>query len=125
MGSKKRKRGSKENGTELDGDDDDDGDNLKKKKQASVEEDIDEEQDAAINEDGSDNDNNDDAQDDNNNDEIDPKDKNKPCKNNPQGVTRLFLGNLPFAVSEPTLSTHLKDCLTHVKWITDKEKGNW
>jgi nucleolin len=56
---------------------------------------------------------------------IDPKDKNKPCKNNPQGITRLFLGNLPFAITEPTLNAHLKDCVTHVKWITDKATGKF
>lgn len=56
---------------------------------------------------------------------IDPKDKNKPCKNNPQGLTRLFLGNLPFAITEPTLNAHLKDCVTHVKWITDKATGKF
>jgi len=55
----------------------------------------------------------------------DPKDKNKPCKGNPQGITRLFLGNLPFAISEPTLNTHLNDCVTHIKWITDKETGKF
>jgi len=56
---------------------------------------------------------------------IDPKDKNKPCKNNPQGITRLFLGNLPFAITEPALNAHLKDCVTHVKWITDKTTGKF
>jgi RNA recognition motif-containing protein len=58
-------------------------------------------------------------------DKTDSKDKNKPCKNNPQGITRLFVGNLPFAITEPTLSTHLKECVTHVKWITDKATGKF
>ena len=58
-------------------------------------------------------------------DTTDPKHKNKPCKNNPQGITRLFLGNLPFAISEPTLNTHLEECITHVKWITDKATGKF
>ena len=52
------------------------------------------------------------------------KEKNTPCKANPSGVTRLFLGNLPFAVDE----TGLKDFIpgmTHVKWITDKETGRF
>jgi RNA recognition motif-containing protein len=59
------------------------------------------------------------------NDKTGSKDKNKPCKNNPQGITRLFVGNLPFAITEPTLSTHLKECVTHVKWITDKATGKF
>lgn len=54
----------------------------------------------------------------------DDKDKNIPCKGNPQGATRLFLGNLPFAVDETTLEAHLPG-LTHVKWITDKETGKF
>lgn len=56
---------------------------------------------------------------------IDLTDKNKPCKGNPQGVTRLFLGNLPFAIDKPTLDTHFQNCITHVKWITDKETGRF
>lgn len=45
--------------------------------------------------------------------------------NNPQGVTRLFLGNLPFAVDEPTLEDFLFHAVTHIKWITDKETGKF
>lgn len=52
------------------------------------------------------------------------KDKNTPCKGNPQGVTRLFLGNLPFAVDETSLEAFIPG-LTHVKWITDKETGRF
>lgn len=52
-------------------------------------------------------------------------DKNKPCKGNPQGVTRLFLGNLPFAVDEASLSAFLPGTVTHIKWITDKETGKF
>lgn len=52
------------------------------------------------------------------------KNKNAPCKGNPQGVTRLFLGNLPFAVDEASLEAFLPG-LTHVKWITDKETGKF
>lgn len=55
-------------------------------------------------------------------DEI-PKSK-KPCKGNPQGVTRLFVGNLPFAVDEASLKTFLPG-ITHIKWITDKETGKF
>ena len=47
-------------------------------------------------------------------------DKNKPCKGNPQGVTRLFLGNLPFAVDETSIGVFFKEEVTHIKWITDK-----
>jgi nucleolin len=50
--------------------------------------------------------------------------KNAPCKGNPQGVTRLFLGNLPFAVDETMLETFIPG-LTHVKWITDKATGKF
>ena len=52
------------------------------------------------------------------------KSKNDPCKGNPQGVTRLFLGNLPFAVDETALEAFIPG-LTHVKWITDKETGKF
>jgi len=52
------------------------------------------------------------------------RNKNTPCKGNPQGVTRLFLGNLPFAVDETSLETFIPG-LTHVKWITDKETGKF
>jgi nucleolin len=53
------------------------------------------------------------------------KSKNsKPCAGNPQGVTRLFLGNLPFAVDETSLKTFLPG-VTHIKWITDKETGKF
>ncbi|KAG7350570.1 RNP-1 like RNA-binding protein [Nitzschia inconspicua] len=56
---------------------------------------------------------------------ISSSDKNKPCKGNPQGVTRLFLGNLPFAVDESSLSAFLPGTVTHIKWITDKETGKF
>lgn len=52
-------------------------------------------------------------------------DKNKPCKGNPQGVTRLFLGNLPFSVDEASLGDFLPGTVTHIKWITDKETGKF
>jgi nucleolin len=52
-------------------------------------------------------------------------DSNKePCSGNPQGVTRLFLGNLPFAVDETSLEAFIPG-MTHVKWITDKETGKF
>mmetsp|Transcript_1927 Transcript_1927/g.3690 ORF Transcript_1927/g.3690 Transcript_1927/m.3690 type:complete len:387 (+) Transcript_1927:105-1265(+) len=122
---KKRKRESKEDGAEFD---DDVEENTKKQKQVNAEEsEDDEEENATTVDDESKNDNNNEtaAEDSNNNDTADPKDKNKPCKGNPQGVTRLFLGNLPFAITEPTLSAHLLDCVTHIKWITDKETGKF
>lgn len=53
------------------------------------------------------------------------RNRNAPCKGNPQGVTRLFLGNLPFAVDEASLEAFLPPGLTHVKWITDKETGKF
>ena len=52
-------------------------------------------------------------------------DKNKRCKGNPQGFTRLFLGNLPFAVDETSIGSFLKEKVTHIKWITDKETGKF
>merc|ERR1712176_390208 len=52
-------------------------------------------------------------------------DKNAPCKGNPQGVTRLFLGNLPFSVDESSLNAFLPGEVTHIKWITDKETGKF
>lgn len=51
--------------------------------------------------------------------------KNQPCKGNPQGITRLFLGNLPFTVDETSLGAFLPGKITHVKWITDKETGKF
>lgn len=57
--------------------------------------------------------------------EEDLSQKNKPCKGNPQGVTRLFLGNLPFSVDETSLSEFLLGGVTHIKWITDKETGRF
>mmetsp|Transcript_5769 Transcript_5769/g.5591 ORF Transcript_5769/g.5591 Transcript_5769/m.5591 type:complete len:372 (+) Transcript_5769:15-1130(+) len=54
-----------------------------------------------------------------------PSEKNKPCKGNPQGVTRLFLGNLPFSVDESSLGAFLPGEVTHIKWITDKETGKF
>jgi nucleolin len=50
--------------------------------------------------------------------------KGRPCSGNPQGVTRLFLGNLPFTVDEASLTEFLPG-LTHIKWITDKETGKF
>lgn len=51
--------------------------------------------------------------------------KNKPCKGNLQGITRLFLGNLPFSVDESALGAFLNGKNTHIKWITDKETGKF
>jgi nucleolin len=51
--------------------------------------------------------------------------RNGPCKGNPQGVTRLFLGNLPFAVDEASLGDFLPRTVTHIKWITDKATGKF
>jgi len=51
-------------------------------------------------------------------------DKTRPCKGNPQGVTRLFAGNLPFAIDEDSLQAFIPG-VTHIKWITDKETGRF
>ena len=121
---KKRKRESKNNGDRIERDDEDDDDQYgidegsseKKKQMLSGENDY--ETDLTIHEE-------EDIQHEQSSDKSDSKDKNNPCKNNPQGITRLFVGNLPFAITEPTLSAHLKDCVTHVKWITDKTTGKF
>jgi RNA recognition motif-containing protein len=53
-------------------------------------------------------------------------DKNKACKGNPNGITRLFLGNLPFAVDDTSLQDFMNPAvITHIKWITDKETGKF
>lgn len=53
--------------------------------------------------------------------------RNASCKGNPTGVTRLFVGNLPFAVDEASLRSFLEPAgeVTHIKWITDKETGRF
>lgn len=56
---------------------------------------------------------------------VDAKSKNKSVKGNPQGVTRLFVGNLPFSVDEASLGAFLPGEVTHIKWITDKETGKF
>jgi len=56
--------------------------------------------------------------------ESPPKKKSVPCKGNPSGITRLFVGNLPFAVDETGLGDFIPG-ITHIKWITDKETGRF
>jgi RNA recognition motif-containing protein len=124
---KKDKKRSKRKSKENEADVVDDGDDKSmKKKQRTTEEDeelnADDSQQYEQNNDDDIEQNNDGNEDGGDNDS---KHKNKPCKNNPQGITRLFLGNLPFAISEPTLNTHLEECITHVKWITDKATGKF
>lgn len=41
-------------------------------------------------------------------------------ESNPDGITRLFVGNLSFKVTEKTLKDHLVNC-THVLFLKDKE----
>jgi nucleolin len=45
-------------------------------------------------------------------------------KDNPSGITRLFVGNLPFKVDETSLGEFFPG-LTHIKWITDMETGRF
>lgn len=52
------------------------------------------------------------------------REKGQSVPGNPQGVTRLFLGNLPFSVDESSLTEFLPG-VTHIKWITDKETGKF
>jgi nucleolin len=61
---------------------------------------------------------------DNDNSNNNNNDKSAPCPGNTQGITRLFLGNLPFAVDETGLKEFMPG-ITHVKWITDKETGKF
>mmetsp|Transcript_16991 Transcript_16991/g.32162 ORF Transcript_16991/g.32162 Transcript_16991/m.32162 type:complete len:389 (-) Transcript_16991:1082-2248(-) len=93
---------------------------------STAEEELEEEEDAAKEK------NNADDYDDNDEDEENTtmhknsNEKNKPCNGNPSGCTRLFLGNLPFAVDEASLRSFLSPAeMTHVKWITDKETGKF
>jgi RNA recognition motif-containing protein len=52
--------------------------------------------------------------------------KNVPCVGNPQGITRLFVGNLSFTINEALLEEFLlPGKMTHLKWITDKETGKF
>mmetsp|Transcript_7259 Transcript_7259/g.10396 ORF Transcript_7259/g.10396 Transcript_7259/m.10396 type:complete len:378 (+) Transcript_7259:97-1230(+) len=52
--------------------------------------------------------------------------KNDPCEGNPDGVTRMFVGNLPYKVDEASLEEFLSPAkMTHVKWITDKLTGKF
>lgn len=124
---KKRKRESKEN--DIGATDEDVDDKKKSKKKLEQDQDANEnyqDQNTTQEEEKEDeNDEEDQTANDNTEEIIDPKDKNKPCKNNPQGITRLFLGNLPFTVTEETLNSHLKETITHIKWITDKTTGKF
>jgi len=53
------------------------------------------------------------------------KTSNDSSNKEEEGVTRLFVGNLPFAIDEKSLCSHLLNAMTHVKWITDKETGRF
>ncbi len=49
-----------------------------------------------------------------------------PCPGNPQGITRLFLGNLPFAIDDKGLEAFFAPAIvTHIQWITDKATGKF
>ena len=107
---------------------DDDMDEAKTSKQAKKQESKESEQEAVSHDSENEEDSN--SNEDNNgtedlNNEQDEADKNKPCKGNPSGITRLFLGNLPFAITDSTLNDHLNSTITHIKWITDKETGKF
>jgi len=43
---------------------------------------------------------------------------------NPKGITRLFVGNLSYKVTEKSLKDHLQEC-THVLFLKDKESGEF
>ena len=136
---KKKKSAKKEKKKRKKSVDDHDDSESKKQKKASVDEedDIEDDDEPPIEGDANDGESdggNDDEEDANADqdggagddpDATDPSKKNKPCKGNPTGVTRLFLGNLPFAVDETSLNDFLGGHMTHVKWITDKETGRF
>jgi len=94
-------------------------DKKKEKKEAGSDEDDDDDDDG-LKEEGSD-----DEKEEKSDDEEEDVDKNKPTSGNPEGCTRLFVGNLPFAVDETSLETFLNNNVTHLKWITDKETGKF
>ena len=59
-------------------------------------------------------------------DQMDAKEVTKSCAGNPTGVTRLFVGNLPFTVNEASFREFMSPGeVTHIKWITDKETGKF
>jgi nucleolin len=62
--------------------------------------------------------------DDDGNEVVLSKDGADAAKGNPNGITRLFVGNLPFKVDETSLGEFLPG-LTHIKWITDMETGRF
>jgi len=105
--------------------DDDDDDEKAKKKKAKKEKKKSKKEKEEDDGDQDEDDTNNDAAPQNEDEDDDDADKNKPCKGNPQGVTRLFLGNLPFAVDETSLASFLPGKVTHIKWITDKETGRF
>lgn len=116
--SKKKKKKRKS-------DDDDDDEKAKKKKAKKEKKKSKKEKEEDDGDQDEDDTNNDAAPQNEDEDDDDDADKNKPCKGNPQGVTRLFLGNLPFAVDETSLASFLPGKVTHIKWITDKETGRF
>lgn len=61
-------------------------------------------------------------------DEDNPDNKNTSSSSslhNPQNTTRLFIGNLPFAVDDNALQEFLPGEATHIKWITDQATGRF
>ncbi len=111
---KKKKRDKSEDEDGMNQDDDNDGNSSKKKQKMSNENDEEENQD------------DDNEENENSKSGSDAIDRNKPCKGNPLGVTRIFVGNLPFAVDETSLREFASPAIiTHIKWITDKETGKF
>ncbi len=116
---KKEKKKKRSHEDKQDGDNDDDSVSNKKQK-------ADDDNDDENYEDSNDNDTTEDPKDSSSSSSSSKKNKNKPCKGNPLGVTRLFIGNLPFAVDETSLQEFVSPAkITHIKWITDKETGKF
>ena len=91
--------------------------NAKKKKLTSDDDNNDKDIDHTLQQDGT-------SEDIDNTQISDLKKSNEPCVGNPQGITRLFIGNLSFQINETLLEEFLPG-LTHVKWITDKATGKF
>lgn len=120
---KKRQRTNEEEG-EDDGDANAESKKMKKTKKHADDDDGDEDDDDKE-DDNHRNDDNDANINDNTTTDT-PKNKNKPCPGNPQGITRLFLGNLPFAIDDKGLEAFFAPAIvTHIQWITDKATGKF
>uniref|UniRef100_A0A7S2VYY9 RRM domain-containing protein n=1 Tax=Eucampia antarctica TaxID=49252 RepID=A0A7S2VYY9_9STRA len=131
---KKQKKDDKKRKRDKNTNNDNDNDNEEDEKEASEEEPKKKPKDRSDEYDDNENDQNNEMEETVNNDYDATKEeeedkpqtaKNAACKGNNLGITRLFLGNLPFTVDDTTLKEFLLGEVTHIKWITDKETGRF